>query len=107
MALVDSSLDSLTLLLPVLPSRGRLFLDVVGLDERGLSEGAADWSAESLSLSLAWSRSFSFWRAAFTLALERVDRCSETIVEAEAGWSRRNSGWSGCEMVVLELAASN
>lgn len=87
MALVDSSLDSFALPLPVLLSRERLFLDVVGLDERGLSEGGADWSAESLSLSLAWSRSFSFWRAALTLALERVDRCSETGAGAETDWN--------------------
>lgn len=80
----ESSVGSFSLPFPALLSRERLFLDVVALDGRGFPEGRADWSAESLSLSFGWSRSFSFSFAAFTLALERIGFCSETGVDVEA-----------------------
>jgi hypothetical protein len=102
-ALVESSVQSLALPFPVATSRERLFFDVVGFER--FSEKVVDCSAESLSLSLACSRSFSFCLAALTRALERRDLDSKTTaegVDVDGSWS--NSDWGS--WVVLELVAS-
>lgn len=82
---VESSVDSFAFPFPEVTSRDRLFFEVVGLSVRVFSGGTLDCSTASPSLSLACSRSFSFCLAAFTLALERSDLDSETVVEVEVG----------------------
>jgi hypothetical protein len=104
---VVSSDVSLDFPLPELPSRERLFLPwVVDLVVRVLSAGTAtDRSAESPSLSLACSRSFSFCLAAFTLALERIGFDSIVDADADIDGKKICSDSGGCNGT-LELVAS-
>ena len=81
-------------------------LRVVDLVARLLSAGTAtDWSAESPSLSLVCSRSFSFCFAAFTLALERVGFVSIVDADADVDGKKVCSDSGGCKGT-LELVAS-
>lgn len=103
---MESSGESFAFPFPELASRDRLFFEVVVdlLSAQVFSEGGVDCSTASPSLSLACSRSFSFCLAALTLALERSDLNSGTVVEVEVDGSGTDSDWGSWE--VLELVAA-